>query len=316
MKKVKIFAPATVANLGCGFDVAGMAIDSTGDVLEISTAPGTGLSIENHSGVELPSDVEDNVTTPAVRALVAAYVAERGGADQRVHIDILQKILPGSGIGSSAASSAAAVWGLNELLGRPFPPKRLVEFAMEGESLIGGGARHADNVGPAILGGVVLIRGYEPLDIVQLPVPGNFYASVVRPHITVTTREGRGVLPREIALKTAVTQWGNVGGLVAGLALGDMALVGRSMRDAVAEPVRKRFIPGYDELKAALFGAGALGVNIAGSGPAVFAACDSADAADAACGVMAAHFERLRIPADVYSSKISNRGCRVVKDIL
>jgi homoserine kinase len=312
MKTVKIFAPATIANLGCGFDVAGMAIDSTGDVLRIEIEPGSGLSIENASGVALPTDIEENVTTPAVRALLNAYVNERGGSDQRVHIAILKKILPGSGIGSSAASSAGAVYGLNELLGRPFSPRRLVEFAMEGESLIGGGARHADNVAPAILGGVVLIRGYEPLDIVQLPVPGNFYASVVRPHITVTTREGRGVLPREIPLKTAVTQWGNVGGLVAGLALGDIALVGRSMKDVVAEPVRKRFIPGYDELKAALFDAGAAGANIAGSGPAVFAVCDSADCADAICEVMARHFERLDIPADVYSSKISNRGTRII----
>ncbi len=183
---------------------------------------------------------------------------------------------------------------------------------MEGESLIGGGAHHADNVAPAILGGVVLIRGYEPLDLVQLPVPGNFYASVVRPHITVTTFEGRGVLPREIPLKTAVTQWGNVGGLVAGLAIGDMALVGRSMKDAVAEPARKRFIPGYDELKAALLTSGAYGANIAGSGPAVFAVTDTAAKAEKLCEVMSAHFAVRDIPADVYSSKISNRGSRII----
>jgi homoserine kinase len=308
LKKVKVFAPATIANLGCGFDIAGMAIDSTGDVLEVSVSEGTGLSIDNLSGVPLPENIEDNVATPAVRALLAAL-----GREVKVHIEILRKILPGSGIGSSAAASAGAVFGLNELLGRPFSPQKLVEFAMEGESLIGGGAHHADNVAPAILGGVVLIRGYEPLDLVQLPVPGNFYASVVRPHITVTTREGRGVLPREIPLKTAITQWGNVGGLVAGLALGDMALVGRSMCDAVAEPARKRFIPGYDELKAALFAAGALGANIAGSGPAVFAVSDSASGADALCAVMALHFEKLGIVADVYSSKISNRGSRIIE---
>lgn len=313
MKKIKIFAPATVANLGCGFDVAGMAIDSTGDVLEVSTDDGSGLSIENRSGIPLPDDIEANVTTPAVRAFMGAYVREMGGNDRKVHISILEKILPGSGIGSSAASSAGAVFGLNELLGRPFSPERLVEFAMEGESLIGGGAHHADNVAPAILGGVVLIRSYTPLDIVQLPVPGNFYASVVRPHITVTTKEGRGVLPREIPLKTAVTQWGNVGGLVAGLALGDMALVGRSMQDAVAEPARKHFIPGYDELKAALLGSGAFGANIAGSGPAVFAVTDTASKAEKLCGIMSAHFALRNISADIYSSKISNRGTRIIE---
>ncbi|MDR2912304.1 MAG: homoserine kinase [Alistipes sp.] len=307
MKTIKIFAPATVANLGCGFDVAGMAIDGTGDIIEVGVEEGEGIEISNRSEVPLPDDIESNVATPAVRALLAAY-----GKEVAVRITILKKILPGSGIGSSAASSAGAVWGLNEVLGRPFSPERLVEFAMEGESLIGGGARHADNVAPAILGGVVLIRGYEPLDIVRLPIPDNFYAAVVHPHITVTTREGRGVLPREIPLKTATTQWGNVGGLVAGLALGDMALVGRSMKDAVAEPVRKRFIPGYDSLHDALFAAGALGVNIAGSGPAVFAVCDTLAGAEKLCEVMAAHFAALEIPADTYSSKISGEGARVI----
>ncbi len=312
-KSVKIFAPATVANLGCGFDVAGMAIDATGDLIEVSVEAGSGLSVENLSGVALPTDVEANVTTPALRAMIAAWRDERGGDDVRVHVVIHKKILPGSGIGSSAASSAGAVVGLNELLGQPFSGERLVEFAMEGESLIGGGARHADNVAPAILGGVVLIRGYEPLDIVRLPIPDNFYAAVVHPHITVTTKEGRGVLPHQIPLKSAVTQWGNVGGLVAGLALGDVALAGRSMKDVVAEPARKHFIPGYDELKAALFDAGALGANIAGSGPAVFAVCDSAGVAEKLCGVMAGHFAARGIEADTYSSKISGRGARIVE---
>jgi homoserine kinase len=312
MKKIKIFAPATVANLGCGFDVAGMAIDGTGDILEISADHGDGLTVENLSGAPLPDDIEANVVTPAVRALLAAWRMEHFGRDPKVHITILQKILPGSGIGSSAASSAGAVFGLNELLGRPFSPERLVEFAMEGESLIGGGAHHADNVAPAILGGVVLIRGYEPLDIVRLPIPDNFYASVVHPHITVTTKEGRGVLPREIPLTTAVTQWGNVGGLVAGLALGDMTLVGRSMKDVVAEPARKRFIPGYDSLKTALFADGALGANIAGSGPAVFAVTDTAEKAERLCEVMSTHFASLDIPADTYFSKISGQGAREI----
>ncbi len=309
MKKIKVFAPATVANLGCGFDVMGMAIDGTGDLLEVSVEEGSGLSIVNRSEVDLPDDVEGNVMTPAVRALLAEY-----GRDMKVTVTILHKILPGSGIGSSAASSAGAVFGLNELLDRPFTEVDLVRFAMEGESLIGGGARHADNVGPAIMGGVVLIRGYEPLDIIKLPIPGNFYTTVVHPHITVTTKDGRNVLPKEIPLKTAVTQWGNVGGLVAGLALGDMELVGRSIRDAVAEPARKHFIPGYDELKSNLVSGGALGVNIAGSGPAVFAVTDSMGKAEALGAIMSAHFARLGIEADVYPSKISGQGTRVVTE--
>lgn len=309
IRTIKVFAPATVANLGCGFDVMGMAIDGTGDMLEVSVEDGSGLEIVNKSDVKLPSDIENNVITPAVRALLAAY-----GKDVKVTVTVLHKILPGSGIGSSAASSAGAVFGLNELLGRPFGEEDLVRFSMEGESLIGGGAKHADNVGPAIMGGVVLIRGYEPLDIIKLPVPDNFYSTVVHPHITVTTKDGRNVLPREIPLKTAITQWGNVGGLVAGLTLNDMALVGRSVQDAVAEPARKHFIPDYDDLKSDLLTAGALAVNIAGSGPAVFALADSMPKAETLGRVMSAHFSERGIEADIYPSKISGRGARVVTE--
>lgn len=307
-KTIKVFSPATVANLGCGFDVMGMAIEGTGDLLEVSVEEGSGISIVNSSDVALPDDVESNVMTPAVHALLAEL-----GRDMKVEINILHKILPGSGIGSSAASSAGAVFGLNELSGRPFSEVDLVRFAMEGESLIGGGAHHADNVGPAIMGGVVLIRGYEPLDIVKLPIPDNFFATVVHPHITVTTRDGRNVLPREIPLKTAVTQWGNVGGLVAGLAMGNMALVGRSIQDVVAEPARKHFIPGYDELKSALLSGGALGVNIAGSGPAVFAVTDSMERSNKLAAIMSSHFISRGIKADVYPSKISGCGTRIIK---
>ena len=241
MKHIEVFAPGTVANLGCGFDVMGLTLDGVGDRMEVMVEPDAeGLEIRNESGVELPESLDENVITPAVRALLAAY-----GGSVRVIIRLLEKIVPGSGIGSSAASSAAAVYGINELLGRPFSAKQLVEFAMLGEALQGGTA-HADNVGPALLGGVVLIRGYEPFDIVRLPVPDNFFYAVVHPQIVVSTKMAREVLPHEIPLSKAVKQWGNVGGLVAGFALRDVALIGRSMQDAVVEPYRKGFIPDYE----------------------------------------------------------------------
>ena len=203
--------------------------------------------------MELPGNVEENVITPAVRALLEAY-----GRPVRVEVEILEKIAPGSGIGSSAASSAAAVYGVNELLGRPFSGKQLVEFAMMGEAL-NGGTPHADNVGPALLGGVVLVRGYRPFDIVRLPVPDNFFYAVAHPGIVVSTKEAREVLPKQIPLSDAVEQWGNVGGLVAGFALRDVALIGRSMHDVVAEPYRKGFIPGYDALKERVLAGGRAG---------------------------------------------------------
>ncbi len=396
MKHIKVFAPGTVANLGCGFDIMGLTLDGVGDRIEVAAEAGaSGLAIRNESGKRLPEKPEDNVITPAVAAMLEAY-----GKPVQVEITILEKIAPGSGIGSSAASSAAAVYGLNELLGRPFAAERLVEFAMMGEALIGGtphadnvgpallggvvlirgygpldiirlpvpddffyavahpdivvgtkearevlpreipmahavtqwgnvgglvaglalgdvaligGTPHADNVGPAVLGGVVLIRGYEPFDIVRLPVPDNFFYAVAHPAIVVSTKDAREVLPREIPLSKAVEQWGNVGGLVAGFALRDVALIGRSMHDAVAEPYRKGFIPGYDELKELVLAEGALAMNIAGSGPSVFALASDYGVAQRIAAQMERHFQLRQIGCHTYAGRVSNAGARVVE---
>lgn len=305
-RKIKVFAPATVANMGCGFDVMGMALEMVGDVLEVSVSAGFGLQIDNQSGVVLPVRVDKNVIAPTVLAFLDAY-----GKELKVEVTVLKKILPGSGIGSSAASSAAVVFALNELLGCPFGLTALVPFAMEGERLISGSA-HADNVGPSLLGGIVFIRGYEPLDIIQLPVPEAFYCTVVHPHIMVSTRAAREVLRKEIPLRDAVIQWGNVGGLVAGLALGNLELVGRSMQDVVAEPYRKHFIPLYDELKSVVMSAGALAVNISGSGPSVFALSASPEIAEATGKLMQQHFDNLGIDTDVYVSGVARSGARVI----
>ena len=307
MKHIRVFAPGTVANLGCGFDVMGLTLDGVGDLLEIGAEEGAeGLEIRNLSGMNLPENIEENVITPALRAMLAAY-----GRPVRIEVTMLEKIAPGSGIGSSAASSAAAVYGLNELLDRPFSGKELVEFAM-GEALIGG-TPHADNVGPAVLGGVVLIRGYEPFDIVRLPVPDNFFYAVAHPAIVVSTKDAREVLPREIPLSKAVEQWGNVGGLVAGFALRDVALIGRSMHDAVVEPYRKGFIPGYDELKELVLAEGALAMNIAGSGPSVFALASDYGVAQRIAAQMERHFQLRQIGCHTYAGRVSNAGARVVE---
>lgn len=310
MKKIKVFAPASVANMGCGFDVMGMALEGVGDEMEVGIEEGYGLTIINESGVKLPADIERNVITPAVIAFLDAYRKQ-----MKVEVRILKKILPGSGIGSSAASSVAAVYGLNELLGRPYTLKELIPFAMEGERLISGVA-HADNVGPSLLGGIVFIRGYAPLDVIPLPLPASFCCTVVHPHIMISTKTAREVLPEKIPLREAITQWGNVGGLVAGLLLGDMELVGRSMKDVVAEPYRKHFIPLYDEMKAELLQQGALAVNISSSGPSVFALSDSMERAGELGQRMKAHFEALRIEADIYVSDVAGKGARMVGEII
>ncbi|MBP5626142.1 MAG: homoserine kinase [Bacteroidales bacterium] len=307
MKRIKVFAPASIANLGCGFDVMGMALDEVGDVLEMTLdEQGSGIRIVNDTDVPLPTDPEDNVVTPVIRKFF-----EMTGHSGAVEVRIVKKIYPGSGIGSSAASSAAAAFGINELFGAPLSEEDVVVCAMEGENLASGGY-HADNAAPAVMGGITLIRGYEPLDIIKLPVPGNLYCPVIHPHLMVSTKEARSILPKEIPMHTAVTQWGNVGGLVAGLCTGNIELVGRAMRDVVAEPYRKQFIPGFDELRAKLLGAGALAMNISGSGPSVFALANRADIAQRVGSIMERHFAQQGILSETYVVKVSNKGARLI----
>jgi len=307
MNSIRVFAPASIANMGCGFDVMGMSMDAVGDIISMQIDEGIGLSIDNESGISLPLNVEMNVMTPAIMAFLAAY-----DRPLKIKVTIESKIKPGSGIGSSAASSVAAVYALNELLDRPFDEKTLVSFAMEGEKLISGGVAHADNVAPSLIGGVVLIRGYKPLDMVKIAAPENFHCSVVHPDIMVSTKMAREVMPKEIPVRDAVQQWGNVGGLVAGLTLSDIDLIGRSMVDVVAEPYRRGFIPGFEILRDKVLRAGALAMNISGSGPSVFAISKDADTAGKVCSIMKEHFAFLNIDSNTYSAGVSNKGARTL----
>ena len=333
MKKVKVFSPATVANLGCGFDVMGLTLGKIGDVITIAiikemaeqtntenTITGTTyftnehlhLKIKNKTSENLPLKAEENVITPALVKMAERYYKKNNLKEPlNVKVTIEKKIRPGSGIGSSAASSAAAVYGLNKLLENPFSEIELVEFAMEGEKLIGG-SYHADNVAPAIMGGATFIRGYEPLDIIKLPVPDNFFCTVVHPHIAVSTKQAREILPKEISRKDAIIQWGNVGGLVAGFLTNNIELIGRSVKDVVAEPYRKGFIPGYDNLKEELLGAGALAVNISGSGPSIFALSTSKSIAAIAGNIMEDHFRLNGVKAEVYITQVDNNGSQII----
>jgi homoserine kinase len=305
-KTIKVFAPASIANMGCGFDIMGMALDEVGDVLQISADEGEGITIDNQSGVPLPEDIEKNVITPVIRKFF-----QMTGLNAKIDVVILKKIYPGSGIGSSAASSAAAAYGMNELFDCPLSEEDVVVCAMEGENLASGGY-HADNAAPAVMGGIILIRGYEPLDVIKLPVPGNFYCAMIHPAIVVSTKEARSIMPKEIPMHTAVLQWGNVGGLVAGLYSGNIALIGRSMKDGVAEPYRKQFIPGFDELREKILQTGALAMNISGSGPSVFSLSDKRDIAHKAGEIMKEHFTSRGIKNDVYVVKVTNKGAKLL----
>lgn len=308
MKSVRAFAPATVANVSCGFDVFGFAVENPGDevILTLRDDPGVRLiRIEGDAG-RLPLDAAKNTAGVAVIAYLQAL-----NSDQGVDI-VLRKHLPlGSGMGSSAASSVAALVGINSLMGNPFEKKDLLPFAMEAERIACGSA-HADNVAPSLLGGFVLIRGYDPLDVVNIPTPENLYCTLVHPHLELNTQDSRQVLRMNISLKDAVTQWGNIAGLVAGLMKPDYELISRSLKDVIAEPIRALLIPGFDLIKEKVRESGALGSGISGSGPTIFALSKDEDTAHRVGKVIADEFARIRLNSEVFVSRINPHGAMVL----
>jgi homoserine kinase len=306
MKEIKIFAPATIANVSCGFDVLGLCLEAVGDEMIIRKTKEKGVKITKIIGQDLPLETNKNVAGVAVLALLEKVDAACG-----FEIEIYKNIKPGSGIGSSAASSAGAVFGVNKLLGTPFSLDELVPFAMEGEKLASGTA-HADNVAPALLGGFTLIRSYTPLDIIKINAPKELYATVIHPQIEVKTSDARSVLKRNVSLKQTVTQLGNLGGLISGLYIEDYELIGRSLHDELVEPHRAILIPEFENVKKSALKAGALGGGISGSGPSIFALCKGEETAIRVGKAMAAVYENIDVDFDVHVSKINAEGVKIM----
>jgi homoserine kinase len=279
-----------------------------GDEVEIQLNDDSVLvmqSIEGDGG-KLPLDAQKNTCTVAIRSLLEAL-----GSNQGMDI-VLRKGLPlGSGMGSSAASAAAALVAANHLLGNPFEKKDLVPFAMEAERMACGAA-HADNVAPSIMGGFVLIKDYAPLDLIKLPVPAELYCTLVHPHVELKTSDSRSVLRKEISLKESVVQSGNIAGLIAGLFMKDYALIGRSLKDVIAEPSRALLIPGFYELREAMQSIGALGSGISGSGPTVFILSKGEAAALQTQQLCYDVFQKIGLGFDVYVSKINTEGAHIL----
>lgn len=305
---IKVFAPATVANVTCGFDILGFAVDAPGDEIILKKTTGKEVVITRITGDggKLPYDIYKNSCGVVIRRFL-------NDLDLNVGVEIeLRKMMPlGSGLGSSAASSAAAIFAINELMGKPKELKDLLPYAMEGER-IACGAAHADNVAPALFGGFVLIRSYDPLDSVKLPVPQNLYATLIHPQIEVRTQDAREILRKEILFRDSVKQSGNVAGLIAGLLLPDLNLLSRSLHDHIVEPIRSILIPGFDEVKEAALNAGALGAGISGSGPSLFALSDSKTTAEQIGKEMMKVFATLEIDSEVYVSKVNEQGPKVI----
>ncbi len=304
---IKAFAPATVANVSCGFDVLGFAMEKIGDYLEVELLPEPGIHIDPIIGPgNLSTDPEKNVCGVIAKAMLAEYKAHFG-----LRLKLTKGILPGSGLGSSAASSSVTAFAVNEMLNRPFTKNQLVEFAMLGEKLASGTA-HADNVAPALLGGFVAIRSYEPLDIIKIPVPSELFCTVIHPKIEVRTELSRNILKKQVELKTAIKQWGNVAGLIAGLYSNDYNLIGRSLTDYIVEPIRSLLIPGFHELTEFALLAGALGSGISGSGPSVFSLCKGLESAQKVAEAYNEKATLLGLPFEIHISKISDVGARII----
>lgn len=303
-KTIHISAPATIANLVCGFDILGLALESPSDPMHLTLSPEPGLRIRHTDGYALPVAPEKNVAGAALLALMQEW-RQPLGMDLVIH----KQIKPGSGLGSSAASSAGAVVAANHLLGNPFSKADLVRFAMNGEK-VASGVKHADNIAPCIYGGVTLIRAILPLDIVPIEAPP-MHVTVVHPQIEVRTSDARQILRKEVQLKNAIRQWGNIAGLVAGLMKGDYSLIGRSLEDVIIEPVRSILIPGFDEVKKKCLEAGALGGGISGSGPSIFMLNEHRQTALAVEHVMKDVYTRLGIEHKTYVTSVNHHGVRL-----
>jgi homoserine kinase len=306
MNKIRVFSPATIANISCGFDVLGLCLDTIGDEMIVQKTTEKGIKISSIIGQDLPLETNKNVAGVAALSLLKNIDLDVG-----FDIQIIKNIKPGSGIGSSAASAAGVVFAMNEILGKPFSKTQLVGFAMEGEKLASGTA-HADNVAPALFGNFTLIKSCSPLEVISIKSPKELFATIIHPQIEVKTSDARSVLKSNVSMKKATIQLGNFGGLISGLYTEDYALIGRSLHDEIVEPLRAILIPGFAQVKLAAIKAGALGSGISGSGPSIFALSKGEETAKKVGVAMAEVYKNIGIDFDIHVSKVNQEGVKII----
>ena len=307
MNEIRVFSPATVANVNCGFDVLGFALDGLGDEMVIRKVPQKGIKITKITGAELPFEAKENVVGVAGLAMVEALNLDFG-----FEVEIHKKIRLGSGVGSSAASAAGIVYGINQFLETPLSDLDLTAFGMKGEA-VASGNEHADNVAPCLYGGFTLIAGYEPLKIVSLPVPEELYVTIIHPHITIKTKEAREILPKEVSLQNAIKQTGNLAGLIAGLYESDYGLIASSTQDVLVEPHRKNLIPDFDYYKETALKNGGLAFGISGSGPSMFTLSKGLQNAGSVEFALKKSLKDKNMLSDSYVSPVSKHGNRILE---
>ena len=306
MERIKLKSPATVANLVCGFDILGMCLEAPYDIMEVKLLDQRKVIINNIGNTLLPTEPHLNTAGAPLLEMLAELPEEIG-----FEVSIEKQIKPGSGLGSSAASAAGAVVAANLLFNNRFPKSDLVRFAMAGEK-VASGVKHADNISPVIYGGITLIRSIFPLDIVSIPAP-TLYITVVHPQIEVRTSDARQILRKEVLLKDAIKQWGNIAGLVAGLMKSDYDLIGRSLEDIIIEPLRSILIPEFSTIKKRCIEAGALGGGISGSGPSIFMLCKDEQTAKEVEAIMNEVYNRISLHHYTYVTSINQQGCTILE---
>ena len=305
---VKIFAPASVANVSCGFDSIGFAVETIGDEMTFLKTSNKGITIKNITGAQnLSLDPTKNAAGVVALAMLKEYPVDFG-----IEITMKKGFSPGSGLGSSAASSGGSAFGVNQLLNKPFSNLELTKFAMLGEK-IACGTPIADNVAAVIFGGFILIRSYEPLDVIKLPVPKDLRLVAIHPQIEIKTKDARAVLPDQIPLNKAVKQWANVGGLISGLYTKDYKLISNSLIDEIVEPKRKHLIPYFDLVKEEAVNAGALGAGISGSGPTIFSLCEGDSVVENVYKAIKKAYKNKNVDFRLFSSKINTEGVKIIE---
>lgn len=304
--QIKIFSPATVANVSCGFDVLGFCLDHIGDEMIIRKSKEKCIKITKIEGANLPFEVEKNLAGVAALAIYNDAKPDFG-----FEIEIYKKIKPGSGIGSSSASASGVVFAINQLLGMSYNATQLTQFAMKGEA-VASGCEHADNIAPALFGGFTLVKSTQPLQVLSLPTPSDLYATIIHPQIEVKTSEARAILPKKVDLQNAIKQWANVGSLVHALHTNNYGLLSQSLKDEIVEPYRSQLIPYFEDVKIAATQAGGLGTGISGSGPSIFTLSKGEQIAKNVEKAIQNIYSKTDIGFNTYVSKINTEGIKIL----
>ena len=307
MDSIKVFSPGSITNLSCGYDILGLCLQNRGDEITVSKTNKKGIIIKSIEGHVLTKDVNKNVAGIAAQALLKNININYG-----FEIEIKKGIKPGSGIGSSAASSAGTVYAINQLLDSPFSHLDLIKYSMEGERFVSG-SYHADNVAPIILGGITLVRSIDAIDVIKLPSPKSLEVIIVRPNIEIKTSDSRKVVKKKIKIEKMVQQSANLGSFISSLYTEDFDLMSKSVVDEIIEPDRSMLIPEFDNIKKISIDSGAIAVGISGSGPSIFSLSNNTSLSNKILDNITNHYDKLRIDYDGFISKINTAGIKILE---